>query len=113
MKNFRAWIFRIATNLVNDHFAPTRTRMASGEFDATDERQGDPAEKLIEQERFEAVSGCLERLGVDFRHVLVAAINGEPTGELSRRLGITPDLVYQRKSRALKSLQECVERRLA
>ena len=113
MKNFRAWLFRIASNLVTDRFRLNQAARIPADYDAADTRQADPGEGLLEKERCEVLSRCLERLGVDFREVIRAALDGEPTAVISQRLGISLDLVHQRKSRALKNLQECVESRLS
>ena len=67
---------------------------------------------LLDSERKAVVERCLGKLEGDYRVVLVACSLGQKPTEIAAELGISRELVDQRKFRGLRALCTCVERHL-
>ncbi len=75
---------------------------------AKDRERPDP-----EGDRVEALRQCMGELPEPSRRVLeLRYFEERPCGEVSRRMGIGLDAVYQRLSRLHRTLRQCVERRM-
>ena len=69
-----------------------------------------PAEDLESSERRAVVRRCLEQLSsLDRRILLLTLVEGLKPGEIARRLDLTPEVVRQRKSRAVKEIHKSVQ----
>jgi RNA polymerase sigma-70 factor, ECF subfamily len=112
LTNFRAWLFRIASNVALDEFRRARVLPLNEVAEPPDREQGDPIESLLDGERKAVVERCLEKLEGDYRKVLSACSLGQKPTEIAAQLGISRELVDQRKFRGLKALRTCVERHL-
>lgn len=112
LANFRAWLFRIASNVALDELRRARVLPLNEVAEPPDREQGDPIESLLDGERKAVVERCLEKLEGDYRKVLSACSLGQKPAEIAAQLGISRELVDQRKFRGLKALRTCVERHL-
>lgn len=112
LTNFRAWLFRIASNVALDEIRKPRTLPLDASAEPPDRGQDVPIERLLDSERKAVVARCFEKLEGDYRVVLVACTLGQKPTEIAAQLGISRELVDQRKFRGLKALRACVERHL-
>lgn len=110
MTNFRAWIYRIARNLVIDHY---RTRKPSLPLDlefASGEVAEQPEELIQFREESERISRAVSRLDEPFRPVIVMRfVSGLNYTETADALGLTENYVRVIQFRALKQLKELLE----
>lgn len=111
LTNVRAWLFRIASNVVVDEFRKKRPLALANEADPRDPRQGLPIELLLDAEREALVRRCIGELkDENQRAVIVAVALGQKPTQIADDLGVTRDLVDQWKHRGLKAVRACVER---
>lgn len=110
-RSFKAWVYRIAVNVVNDHRAE-RARAAGRNDDAErapepiDDRPG-ASERVRDRERREALETALDELSERERAVFVfAELEELSTLEVARTLGITRITVRRHLSRARARLRE-------
>ncbi|HUF37401.1 MAG TPA: sigma-70 family RNA polymerase sigma factor [Anaerolineales bacterium] len=110
MTNFRAWIFRIARNLVIDHYRsrkpplPLDPEMPSG-------NPGDGPEFQVQfREQSERIGRAVERLEEPFRPVIVMRfVAGLTYTETASALGLSENYVRVIQFRALRKLKEMLE----
>ena len=112
LTNFRAWLFRIASNVALDDVRKTRAVPLDEVAEPPDRGPSAPIEMLLDNERKAVVARCLGKLEGDYRVVIVACSLGQKPTEIAAELGISRELVDQRKFRGLKALRACVERHL-
>lgn len=106
------WVFRIATNAMHDHWrASTRgARGLESDFDsAWNTAPPDPAEnaqeRLEREEDAALVQRALDRLSAADREIVLLRDYEElSTAEIGVSLGLAPDAVRQRHSRAVRRL---------
>jgi RNA polymerase sigma-70 factor, ECF subfamily len=110
--NFRAWLFRIASNAALDDVRKARSLPLDQVSEPPDRGPSGPIEMLLDNERKAVVERCLGKLEGDYRAVIVACTLGQKPTEIAARLGISRELVDQRKLRGLRALRACVERHL-
>jgi RNA polymerase sigma factor (sigma-70 family) len=105
-----AFVYGVARNLVNN-YARTRSRMPrEAPLDAALHLASVP-DRTEDAERAGLVTRALGELDVTDRTILrLTLAEGLKPGEISRRLGLTPEVVRSRKSRALKRVTERVRR---
>jgi RNA polymerase sigma-70 factor (ECF subfamily) len=110
MTNFRAWIYRIARNLVIDHY---RTRKPSVPLDpefASGAEADRPEERVQFLEESERISRAVSRLDEPFRPVIVMRfVGGLSYTETADALGLTENYVRVIQFRALRQLKELLE----
>jgi len=110
MTNFRAWIYRIARNLVIDHYrtrkpvVPLDLEMPS--FDEADR----PENQAQFREESDRITRAVGRLDEPFRPVIVMRFVGGLTyKETADALGLTENYVRVIQFRALRKLKEFLE----
>lgn len=102
--SFRAWLFRIATNLIRDRGRSQQRRPeVSFEVPQTAIAPGDPLSKVALER---ALAGLPENLRDAF---LLGALHGLDHNELAMALSIAPDNARARLSRARSRLRELLE----
>jgi RNA polymerase sigma-70 factor (ECF subfamily) len=104
------YVHGTARNLINNHFrGHGRTRREGVVLDLED-AHGDPEQLTAERERLELVERALDQLRPDDREILrMTLVEGLKSGEIADRLGLEPEVVRKRKSRALSRLQKAFE----
>lgn len=103
--NFRAWIFRIARNLIIDRGRRART-LPLGEQEIEDRR---PAESDANDERHE-LARCLERLPPEMRDLVRSRLLGEGYEVIAQKMGRPEAHLHKMFHQAKKELQDCVNR---
>lgn len=110
MTNFRAWLYRIARNLVIDTY---RTRKATLSLDpdiplASDEPP--PGDALDVAQSFGQAQAAIARLEPHFREVIVMRFMQDMSyAEVAAALEITENYVRVLQHRALKKIREYME----
>jgi RNA polymerase sigma-70 factor, ECF subfamily len=103
---FRAWLWRICINLVNDEL---RRRQRASRFTGTmpAEGPGDIApDDIANVESRALVHGLVDRLPADHRAVITMRFGDDfSIAEVARRLGRSPDAIKQLQRRALATLR--------
>lgn len=110
--NLRAFLYRVAGNLIIDEVKKRTSVSLEGLVD-----RGGQFENPVRLERSLSVSleyqetiGLLERLGEDYRQVVVMRYLEElPVKEIARILGVSENLVSVRLSRALDKLRDLAQ----
>jgi RNA polymerase sigma-70 factor (ECF subfamily) len=101
--SLKSYVYGVARNLLQDHLrtrARQRTDQLAPDFDVPQ-----PGPRYEEQERERMAHQAIGELAsVDRRILLMVLVDGLKAGEIAQRIGLTPDGVRQRKSRALKKL---------
>jgi RNA polymerase sigma-70 factor (ECF subfamily) len=110
--NFRAWLFQIARNYCFDLRRKKAAVRLADEEGLVDTRPLDPLENLIERERIEALSRCLERLAKSAADLVRARLGGKSYEEIERELGLQPARAQKLFFNAKAQLSACVERTL-
>lgn len=106
------WVFAVVSNIVRDHWRSKAHRVSKGssELSEVEELSAEGDGQLEEMERDEsarAVRQALNELDVDDREVILLRTYQEmDTPQVAKILGIKPDAVRQRHSRAVKRLGE-------
>lgn len=110
MVNFRAWIYRIARNLVIDHY---RTRKPISALDPDLPLADDnplPERRVQTGEEVSALKQALKQLDDLYRQVIILRfLNGFTYSEAAGALGITENYVRVIQFRALRKLREILE----
>ena len=110
MDNFRAWIYRIARNLVIDQYR-TRKPVVSLDYDIPLTSKEKGLEKHVEiKEDVAAVMHALNNLDGLFKEVIsLRLINDLSYAETAQALGITQNYVRVLQFRGLKKLREMLD----
>jgi RNA polymerase sigma factor (sigma-70 family) len=111
-RDFSAWLYQIARNALIDHGRKRKPETLADPEVVPDGRAGRDDDRLVEQERMEALRRCLEKLSAQAAAVVRARLAGEKYSELCRRLGLTPEQAYKLLNSAKDKLKTCVERAL-
>ena len=118
---FRSWLFRIARNLMINLLAKQqRHPRATGDTDVKRllDRQPAPAGEdsaLFDREyRRQTFHWAAEQVRGEFRDATwrafwLTSVEGEPTKEVARLLGMTPGAVYIARSRVMARLRQTIE----
>lgn len=120
---FRTWLYRVARNLLADHFArraaaaPVQTDAPTSAGQLVGRVESDPsvdAEFELEYRRalfHRAAALVRQRVSeVTWEAFAATAIDAVPAGAVSSRLGISTGNVYVARSRVMKLLRQEVER---
>jgi RNA polymerase sigma factor (sigma-70 family) len=108
--HFRAWLYSVARNYLIDQSRRRRPETTDQEGEWADPRPGGPEEKVMEEERRQALERCLQRLAAELADLVRGRLKGEDYPELCRRLGLTPTRAHKLFHAAKTQLQECVNR---
>lgn len=110
MDNFRAWIYRIARNLVIDQYR-TRKQVVSLDYDMPLPSKERALDHQIEiKEDVAAVMKALSNLDDLFREVItLRLVNGLSYAETAHAMGITKNYVRVLQFRGLKKLREMLD----
>ena len=99
------FIAAIARNLINNQLRLQTSRPVVPLAD--DAAIADLREEMTRRERTRALRLALDEMGRDDRQVLMLTlVEGLKSGEIANRLGLSPDVVRTRKTRAIKRLTE-------
>jgi RNA polymerase sigma-70 factor (ECF subfamily) len=109
MTNFRAWIYRIARNLVIDHYRTRKQDLPLDPEYASAETADRPETLLQDRETAERIHRAVNRLEEPFRPVIVMRfVGGLSYRETADALGLTENYVRVIQYRALRKLRELV-----
>ena len=99
------FIAGIARNLINNQLRLQTSRPVVPLVD--DAVIADFRDEVTRRERTRALRSALDEMGRDDRQVLMLTlVEGLKSGEIARRLGLSPDVVRTRKARAIRRLTE-------
>ena len=107
--NFRAWLYRVARNLVIDLARKKRPELYGEQQPDVEGPAGGGPE---EAERSAVLRGCLERLPAEWAALVRARLGGESYDEICPRLGLKPERAHKLFHQAKEQLQACVQRAL-
>jgi RNA polymerase sigma-70 factor (ECF subfamily) len=108
----RAWLFRVATNVVRDGWRRWRTAALAAEVDVpAPAARPDPCAELEAEERRRIALWALSRMSSRYRQVLVMREEGFTYKFIAQALGISPNSVGPIACRALLRMRELLERR--
>lgn len=111
---FRAWVYRIATNLALSELRRRRYRsvdtLDQTACEIADSTLSDPGDALIQADRERAVESALERLPDDQRVVLLLRVREDmPLELIARVLGVPEGTIKSRLHHAVRKLRIAVE----
>jgi RNA polymerase sigma-70 factor (ECF subfamily) len=104
----RAWLFKVARNIVIDEW---RSRRSRTELPVADVPEAEPDRDETEQLLLSwVVAEAVTRLSADHRAVLLECyFRGRPVAEAARRLGVPEGTVKSRTHYALRALKLALE----
>jgi len=112
-KDFRAWIFEIARNLVVDRHRRMKPDRLPDDDPIPDRRSISSEDYLLENERREILARCLDRLPPDVAQVFRARLSGRDYVEICQVGAMTANRAQKLQHQAKKLLKSCVEAALA
>ncbi|MBN1494141.1 sigma-70 family RNA polymerase sigma factor [Candidatus Peregrinibacteria bacterium] len=105
--NFKSWLFRIAHNLVVDHYRLSRTHQELDPRMSDPKKEANPLERVQRSLNNESLKSALGKLKKKYRDVIVLKfINELSNEEVSRVLKKSEGSVRILQFRALKALKE-------
>jgi RNA polymerase sigma-70 factor (ECF subfamily) len=110
--NFRAWLHQVARRLIIDQVRKRRSEALADVETIPDGRGEVPDDRLIEDERSEALRRCLDKLPDTAAAVVRARLAGEDYSSFCKRLGLKAADAHKLFHRAKNQLKSCVERAL-
>ena len=113
-RTFTPWLYRIAHNVIIDHFRKKSVRPALAELEdewplesAPDNGAADPQQALISGETQRQVQAAIQSLPENYRSVVVFRfVDDLSYTEIAETLGLTEANVMMRMSRARRMLRE-------
>jgi len=112
-KDFRAWLFTVARNLLVDRSRKKHLESLEDHVENLVDRLGNrPDARLIDEERRAALKRCLEQLDARSRELVQRRLGGEDYPAICQRLGLTQARAYQIFHEAKSKLKNCLERAL-
>ncbi|WP_422929400.1 RNA polymerase sigma factor [Singulisphaera sp. PoT] len=112
-KDFRAWIFEIARNLILDRHRRKKPERLVDDEPIADRKSVSSEEYLLERERREILSRCVDRLPPEVASVFRARLSGLDYDEICRAGSMTPNKAQKLQHQAKKLIKSCVEAALA
>jgi RNA polymerase sigma-70 factor, ECF subfamily len=110
----RAWLYRIAHNLVVDLYRKLGRVTAAApaqEDNLFDHRHPDALEVLLDEERQALFKHCLEKLPAEWRELILSRIHDDVSYDaLTEQTGLTKANLQKRWFRAKKELTDCVSK---
>jgi RNA polymerase sigma factor (sigma-70 family) len=104
-----AFVHGTARNLANN-FLRTRSQRPDSEPVTPELQLTQSADDFERSERIGLVRRALERLDVTDKKILLATLVEDlKPGEIARQIGLTAEVVRQRKSRAVKKVVELIK----
>jgi RNA polymerase sigma-70 factor (ECF subfamily) len=108
---FSAWLYRIAHNLVVDHFRVRRPTMPLNEITSLEEKDADPDDLTLRHLTTEVLQRAMSRLTQEQRQVIILRfLEGYSTAEVSLIMGKKQGAVRTLQHRALASLERIFQR---
>jgi RNA polymerase sigma-70 factor (ECF subfamily) len=102
---FRAWLYRIATNLLVDHYRQQQKNASTPIPEEYESDDSDPINRLTEEERFLRLRRAMRTLPSDYQDLLVLRFVEElPHGEIAKIMNKTVMALRAMQHRALKAL---------
>lgn len=101
-----AFVAGVARNIINNQLRVRGNRPVE-QLASDDVAVGDFREEMSRRERTMMLRSALDEVRPDDRRILVLTlIHGLKSGDIARRLGMDPEVVRARKSRAIRRLTE-------
>lgn len=110
--NLRAWLYRVATNVVLDDYRALRRLVRGGKTVQDVAGESDPATDAEEREARRLMRRAMDRLRSRERAILLLRAEGFTHREIAQKLGTTTSSVGTMLSRALRKLRATRELRL-
>ncbi|MEM7245895.1 MAG: sigma-70 family RNA polymerase sigma factor [Acidobacteriota bacterium] len=117
---FRSYLRQVLLNVWRNDMDRQRRRrerevgiesLTPGGWETSTRRESSPERQLEAKETASRVNAALAELPPVDRHLLVACLgHGESRQELADRMGLSPDALYQRLSRAKRKMKSILER---
>lgn len=102
--SFKTWIYRVAHNLLVDHYRTRKEPPLTMDLDLEDPKPL-PEEEVMRQEKQEWISAAIAQLNPDYQQILALRfINGLSHAEASEVVGRSVAAVRVMQHRALKAL---------
>ncbi len=108
--NFNAWLYQIARNAILDQRKKRTFDSLADETSVPDSRSMHSDHRLLEQERMEALRGCLEKLKPPLAAIVRARLAGDDYADVCERLRLRPRQAHKLFHTAKEQLKTCVER---
>ena len=109
-RNFRAWLYKIANNVLIDHLRVNgrETAQSLGNYDPADDRLT-MEERLEQTERLKMLSECMKKLNQHQAAVVRLRAEGKDYKEIADQLGVPDSTAMTRFHRAKNNLNECMQ----
>jgi RNA polymerase sigma-70 factor, ECF subfamily len=102
---FRAWLYRIAANLLIDHYRQKQAHTIISISEEYENDDTDPLNRLADEERFLRLRQAMRALPADYQDLLVLRFVEElPHGEIAKIMNKTAVALRAMQHRALKAL---------
>jgi RNA polymerase sigma-70 factor (ECF subfamily) len=112
-KDFRAWLFKIARNLLVDRSRKKHPAPLDDHVENLVDSHGNPPDaRLIDEERRAALKRCLEQLDARSRELVQRRLGGEDYPAICQRLGLPQARAHRVFHEAKNQLKKCLERTL-
>ena len=102
---FRAWLYRIAANLLVDHYRQRQKNESTPIPEEYESDDTDPINRLAEEEKFLRLRRAMRALPSDYQDLLILRFVEElPHGEIAKIMNKTAMALRSMQRRALKAL---------
>lgn len=105
--NFRAWLYRIAKNLLIDLYRKKDSVAPSEHIEAIAVQPD--LDDSFQADQIEQLQGCMKKLDEKLRDVVVERLAGQSYDAISEKLGANYNTVQTRFHRAKDELKKCVQ----